>query len=59
MYLQLAESPRRRRGGKEQVLITKYKRESNRVPEHWRTLNEDMFLARNKIRRPMVEIRRR
>jgi len=46
MYLQLAESPRRRRGGKEQVLITKYKRESNRVPEHWRTLNEDMFLAR-------------
>lgn len=49
MYLQLAESPRRRRGGKEQVLITKYKRESNRVPEHWRTLNEDMFLARNKI----------
>jgi hypothetical protein len=47
MYLQLAESPRRRRGGKEQVLITKYKRESNRVPEHWRTLNEeDMFLAK-------------
>lgn len=49
MYLQLAESPRRRRGGKEQVLITKYKRDSNKVPEHWRTLNEDMFLARNKI----------
>ena len=46
MFLQLAESPRRRRGGKEQVLITKYKRESNRVPEHWRTLNEDMFLAK-------------
>jgi hypothetical protein len=46
MHLQLAESPRRRRGGKEQVLITKYKRESNRVPEHWRTLNEDMFLAK-------------
>jgi hypothetical protein len=46
MYLQLAESPRRKRGGKEQVLITKYKRESNRVPEHWRTLNEDMFLAK-------------
>ena len=46
MYLQLAESPRRRRGGKEQVLITKYKRESNRVPEHWRTLNEDIFLAK-------------
>lgn len=49
MYLQLAESPRRRRGGKEQVLISKYKRDSNKVPEHWRTLNEDMFLARNKI----------
>jgi hypothetical protein len=46
MFLQLAESPRRKRGGKEQVLITKYKRESNRVPEHWRTLNEDMFLAK-------------
>jgi len=46
MYLQLAESPRRRRGGKEQVLISKYKRDSNRVPEHWRTLNEDMFLAK-------------
>jgi len=46
MYLQLAESPRRRRGDKEQILITKYKRESNRVPEHWRTLNEDMFLAK-------------
>jgi len=46
MHLQLAESPRRRRGGKEQVLITKYKRESNRVPEHWRTLNEDIFLAK-------------
>lgn len=51
MYLQLAESPRRRRGDKEQVLITKYKRESNRVPEHWRTLNEDMFLARSKEQR--------
>ena len=46
MYLQLAESPRRRRGGKEQVLITKYERESNKVPEHWRTLNEDIFLAK-------------
>jgi len=46
MHLQLAESPRRKRGGKEQVLISKYKRESNRVPEHWRTLNEDMFLAK-------------
>ena len=46
MHLQLAESPRRRRGDKEQILITKYKRESNRVPEHWRTLNEDMFLAK-------------
>jgi hypothetical protein len=46
MYLQLAESPRRRRGDKEQVLISKYKRDSNRVPEHWRTLNEDMFLAK-------------
>jgi len=46
MYLQLAESPRRRRGDKEQVLISKYKRDSNRVSEHWRTLNEDMFLAK-------------
>lgn len=46
MFLQLAESPRRKKGGKNEVLITQYKRKKNIVPEHWRTLNEDMFLAR-------------
>jgi hypothetical protein len=49
MHLQLAESPRRKKKGKNEVLITEYKRKKNIVPEHWRTLNEDMFLARNKI----------
>ena len=46
MYLQLAESPRRKKGGVNQVLITEYKRKKNIVPEHYRTLNEDMFLAK-------------
>lgn len=46
MHLQLAESPRRKKKGKNEVLITEYKRKKNIVPEHWRTLNDDMFLAR-------------
>ena len=46
MFLQLAESPRRKKGGVNQVLITEYKRKKNVVPEHYRTLNEDMFLAK-------------
>lgn len=46
MYLQLAESPRRKKSGVNQVLITEYKRKKNVVPEHYRTLNEDMFLAK-------------